>query len=254
MSDGLDDDGLCAAAVEAHDHDRWLAALFAPDARRAGLMALYAFNLEVARVRETVREPMLGEIRLQWWRETLQSCAEGRPREQPVARALARNVNDAAVWLRLQAVVDARSADLDAGPPADLAAYAAGTAGNLTQAAAILLGHGDSATLKAAWNAGTAYALVGLVRAAPFLAAHGRPWIAEGQGAGLLDQAVAHLAAARASRLPRGALAALLPATIAGLYLPWLRRAGGGMADPDPFVSPLRKQVTLIWRAALGQF
>lgn len=248
MSDELDDDGLCAAAVEAHDHDRWLAALFAPDTRRAGLMALYAFNLEIARVRETVREPMLGEIRLQWWRETLEACAEGRPREQPVARSLARHVTDAAAWPRLQALVDARGADLEAGPPADLAAYAAGTAGNLAEAAAILLGHADSATLAAARRAGTAYALVGLVRAAPFLAAHGRPWIAEGAQGGLLDQAAAQLAAARSAGVPRGALAAVLPAAIAGLYLPRLR------GEADPFVSPLRKQFTLLWRAALGRF
>jgi len=248
LSDELDDDGLCAAAVEAHDHDRWLAALFAPDARRPGLMALYAFNLEVSRVRETVREPMLGEIRLQWWRETLDGCAEGRPREQPVARALARHVTEPAAWSRLQALIDARGADLDAGPPPDLAAYAAGTAGNLTEAAAILLGHGDSGTLAAARQAGTAYGLIGLVRAAPFLASHGRPWIEEGQAPALLAAAAGHLAAARQGRLPRGALAALLPAAIAGLYLPRLR------TDPDPFVSPLRKQMALLWRAALGRF
>ncbi len=251
MSDELDDDGLCAAAVEAHDHDRWLAALFAPDARRPALMALYAFNLEVARVRETVREPMLGEIRLQWWRETLEACARGQPREQPVARALARHVTDAAAWPLLQAIVDARSADLDAGPPPDLAAYAAGTSGNLAQAAAILLGRDDSDTMKAARAAGTAYALVGLVRAAPFLAAHGRPWIGDGQVAGLLDQAAGHLAAARATGVARPALAAVLPATIAGLYLTRLRRPGG---DADPLVSPLRKQLTLLWRAAIGRF
>ncbi len=250
MSDELDDDGLCATAVEAHDHDRWLAALFAPDARRPALLALYAFNLEVARVRETVREPMLGEIRLQWWRETLEACAEGRPREQPVARALARHVGDAAAWARLQAIIDARAADLEAGPPPDLVAYAAGTAGNLAEAAAIVLGRGEPATLAAARAAGTAQALVGLVRAAPFLADHGRPWIAEGQGAGLLDAAAGHLAAARAAGVPRAALAAALPATIAGLYLARLRRGD----DPNPFVSPLRKQVTLLWRAALGRF
>lgn len=250
MSDELDDDGLCAAAVEAHDHDRWLAALFAPDARRPGLMALYAFNLEVARVRETVREPMLGEIRLQWWRETLEGCAAGQPREQPVARALARHVSASDAWPRLQALIDARTADLDAGPPADLAAYAAGTAGNLTEAAAILLGHADSGTLAAARAAGTAYALVGLVRAAPFLAAHGRPWIGEREEAALLAAAAGHLAQARRARVPRGALAALLPATIAGLYLGRLQAD----RDPDPFVSPLRKQTALLWRAALGRF
>ena len=43
--------------------------LFAPAEHRGALFALYAFNLEVARVREVVREPLAGEIRLQWWRD-----------------------------------------------------------------------------------------------------------------------------------------------------------------------------------------
>ena len=56
--------------------DRFLAALFAPAAQRPALFALYAFNVEIARVRDVAREPMPGEIRLQWWREVV----EGRAR------------------------------------------------------------------------------------------------------------------------------------------------------------------------------
>ena len=55
----------CQNQVRQHDRDRYLTALFAPPARRPGLFALYAFNLEVAKVREAVSEPMLGHIRLQ---------------------------------------------------------------------------------------------------------------------------------------------------------------------------------------------
>ena len=79
----------CEAMVKAADPDRYIAALFAPAARRRYLFALYAFNLEIAKVAEAVRQPMLGEIRLQWWRETLEGARAGKPRTHDVARALA---------------------------------------------------------------------------------------------------------------------------------------------------------------------
>ena len=70
----------CEAQVRAGDRDRFLAALFAPAQHRAGLFALYAFNLEIARVREAARTPMAGEIRLQWWSDVLAGKARGAPR------------------------------------------------------------------------------------------------------------------------------------------------------------------------------
>ena len=62
-----------------HDRDRFQTALFAPAERREALFALYAFNYEIARVREAVREPMLGQIRLQWWREAIAAAYAGEP-------------------------------------------------------------------------------------------------------------------------------------------------------------------------------
>src|SRR3546814_13116142 len=56
----------CGALVERHDPDRYLASLFAPEAQREDLFALYAFNYEVAKTAEVVSEPMIGQIRLQW--------------------------------------------------------------------------------------------------------------------------------------------------------------------------------------------
>jgi len=78
-----------AASVRAADPDRYFAALFAPAAQRPFLLALYAFNAEVARVAETVREPMLGAIKLEWWRETSEGASRGTPRNHDVARGLA---------------------------------------------------------------------------------------------------------------------------------------------------------------------
>src|SRR5471030_63417 len=78
-----------AQSVRAADPDRYFSALFAPAPLRPCLMALYAFNHEVARIAETVREPMLGAIRLEWWRETAEQAAKGAPRNHDVARGLA---------------------------------------------------------------------------------------------------------------------------------------------------------------------
>src|SRR5208282_2178696 len=63
-----------AALVRRHDRDRFQTALFAPAARREALFALYAFNCEIARVRERVTQPTLGQIRLQWWREAIETA------------------------------------------------------------------------------------------------------------------------------------------------------------------------------------
>src|SRR5688572_31872194 len=82
----------CAREVRRADYDRFLTVLFAPPAARERLFALYAFNHEIAKVRETVSEPMLGQIRLQWWREAIATIYEGKPRPHAVVDALAAAV------------------------------------------------------------------------------------------------------------------------------------------------------------------
>ena len=71
----------CEALVRAADRERFLTALFAPADRRNALFALYAFNIEIARVREAVREPLAGEIRLQWWSDALRGLGPRRMRK-----------------------------------------------------------------------------------------------------------------------------------------------------------------------------
>ena len=78
----------CIALVREADHDRYLATLFAPAEHRDALYALYAFNVEIARVRDLVRQPMPGEIRLQWWREALEGERDSEAAAHPVAAAL----------------------------------------------------------------------------------------------------------------------------------------------------------------------
>ena len=84
-----------AALVRRHDRDRFQTVLFAPAAHREALFALYAFNYEIARVRESVTQPMLGQIRLQWWRENIAAAFEGSAiRHHPVAEALTAAIRD----------------------------------------------------------------------------------------------------------------------------------------------------------------
>src|SRR3954452_10041979 len=94
----------CESFLREGYSDRYWASLFAPADKRPHLHALYAFNFEVARVREAVREALVGEIRLQWWRDALQGEARGDVRANPVAAAL----DDTIVQFRLpqQSFVD----------------------------------------------------------------------------------------------------------------------------------------------------
>src|SRR5918994_1208498 len=102
-----------ASELRRHDHDRYLTCLFAPRARRGQLFALYAFNLEVAKTAEVVSEPMLGQIRLQWWREAVAGIYAGAPPRHEVIRPL----GDAVRARRLtrehfERLLDARAFDL----------------------------------------------------------------------------------------------------------------------------------------------
>src|SRR5689334_21459604 len=97
----------CEALVREHDKDRYLAALFASAERRGALFALYAFDLEVASIRERAREPMPGEIRLQWWREVIAGERGAEAAAHPVAAALTQTLARFSLSRdRLDALVD----------------------------------------------------------------------------------------------------------------------------------------------------
>ncbi|MEM6490555.1 MAG: squalene/phytoene synthase family protein [Pseudomonadota bacterium] len=167
----------CAALVRKADPDRFLATLIAPARRRASLFALYAFNHEVAKTRDVVSEPMLGQIRLQWWRDALEEAAAGEPRKHEVVEGLAAALADDLARAPLDALIDARERDLDDAPFADLRdlnAYIAGVAEPLVDAAAPLFAFTD-ADLAAARAAGRAWAMSGLLRAARARSAAKRP-------------------------------------------------------------------------------
>src|ERR1700724_581966 len=105
-----------AALVRRHDRDRYQTVLFAPAARREALFALYAFNYEIARVRESVREPMLGQIRLQWWREAIAAVYAGAPpRRHAVVEPLSVAIRARDLSRKhFDRLIDSRERDLDA--------------------------------------------------------------------------------------------------------------------------------------------
>ncbi|MBM3524574.1 MAG: squalene/phytoene synthase family protein, partial [Alphaproteobacteria bacterium] len=166
-----DEAAYCADQVRRFDHERWLTTLVAPaDARRA-LLALYALNVELARTRESIREPQMGLIRLQWWRDAIAELYDRSPRRHPVVQEL----DTVAIVERVPIgdvidLIDARERDLDDAPPDSLAAledYGAATAGRLAAIALRVLGLYDLPARAAAVTSGTAWALTGLLRAAP---------------------------------------------------------------------------------------
>lgn len=252
----------CAEQVRRLDRERYLCALFAPPEGRERLLALYAFNVEIARVRETVSEPLIGQMRLQWWREAIAEFREGKVRAHPVAKALqAAFAQSPPAPELIERLLETREFDLDDAPPPDMTSlenYAVGSSGALLQAGLHLLGVRSDAAHHAARHVGVAWALLGHLRAAPFhasqrrlylpqdrLLAHGvdtEELVAGRPGPGLAkvarelaDRATEHLAAARALRrdVPREALPALLPAVLATRHHRRLTRAGFDLFTPD---------------------
>jgi NADH dehydrogenase [ubiquinone] 1 alpha subcomplex assembly factor 6 len=260
--------------VRRHDRDRYQTALFAPAARREALFALYAFNYEIARVREIVTQPMLGQIRLQWWREVIDAAYAGGPvRQHEVAQPLTAAIREYGLAREpFDRMIDARERDLADAAPADMAAlegYAGATSAGLVRLTLAVLGAGEPEAHAAAGEVGIAYGLAGLLRAMPFHAAAGRRYIPDdvvarggldpadyaaqrptpalrAATAEIAEAARGHLATARRRAAPRTARPALLPAVIADRFLARLARAGH-----DPLAPELRPPDPLqAWRLA----
>jgi phytoene/squalene synthetase len=235
----------CALTVRRVDPDRYFSALFAPAAIRPHLFALYAFNHELAHAVESVRDPMIGEIRLQWWRETLAGARSGMPRRHDVAMALAGSFEVLPLpFALLEAMVDARSLDLQGGTFTDEPgrdAYVDATSGNLMRLAARVLGAGDRHD-GLAREAGLAYGLAGLLRNRAHPSARQR-LLSDAGAAQAARDARAHLQGARRQPPAKSALAAFLPASLVPLYL----------RDPSREIALHRRQLRLLGAALRGR-
>ena len=166
----------CGALVHEHDRDRWLASLFAPADKRPHLHALYAFNIEIARIRDVVSDPMPGEIRLQWWTDALEDAARGDVQAHPVADAFLDTIAKFGLSRAdFSTLIEARRFDLYDDPMPDMRAlivFCDATAACLFRAAAKILS-GQPAD-EAAHAAGIAWGITGLLRALPLHAARGQ--------------------------------------------------------------------------------
>ncbi|HEY1362677.1 MAG TPA: squalene/phytoene synthase family protein [Xanthobacteraceae bacterium] len=268
----------CEALLRAVDRDRFLTALFAPADRRPALLALYAFNAEIARVREVAHQPLAGEVRLQWWRDLLGGESGEAGAGNPVAAALLATITGHGLPTEpLRQLVEARRFDLYEEPMpslAELERYLEATSCGLIGVAAHALVSGDCGMPGLVRAVGLAYGITALLKAFPVHAGRGQLFIPldllERHGAAraqatsggpaspalraalaeLRGEARRHLDAARAllGTAPAAALPALLPAALVAPVLARMERR-----DYEPFapveIAAWRRQ-WLIWCAA----
>ena len=239
----------CQELVAKADKDRFLSCLFAPKDVRHHLFALYAFNVEIARIRETVSEPQIGLVRQQWWLDTIDGIYAGRMPDHPVAQALAHAIAKGELPKHaLHNLIIAREFDLYDDPvPAlsDLEGYLGETSSSLIQMAALILGKGAA---DAAGLAGVAFGLAGVLRLqkSRYLPHDMVQTLGEKETINqLCTHARKRLNEARTlhKAIPASAMPAFLPVSLTELYLSRIER--GGTLE----VSQLRRQIVL-WRAA----
>jgi phytoene synthase len=266
--------------VREADRDRYLSALFAPAEKRAALFALYAFNVEIARVRGLIREALPGEIRLQWWRDAVPG--EAPAAGNPVAEALVQTIREHELPLAaFDNMIEARLFDLYDDPMpsrTDLEGYCGETASALIQLAGLVLDRDAAlATADLAGHAGCAQAMAGLLRSLPIHLARGQCYVPrdvlsaagtspeefvaeKGDAAGkravtaMIALAREHLAKFEegARHLPPSLRPAYLPASLTDAYLSVLSRASVDPFNRIPDILPLRRNLAMARRAFFG--
>ncbi|TPI62623.1 phytoene/squalene synthase family protein [Mesorhizobium sp. B3-1-3] len=268
-------------AVRAADHDRYLSALYAPADRRDALLALYAFNAEIAGVRDRIHEPLPGEVRLQWWRDVI--AADG-PEEtgHPIADALkAAIVGNHLPKSAFDNMLEARIFDLYDDPMpsrTDLEGYCGETAAALIQLAAMVLDPVVAPRFaELAGRAGCAQAITGLLLLLPLHRRRGQCFVpadilaaagttpeefVKGEGGAGAERAVAamialareHLSAFEkgAPALPVALRPAFLPLALTRAYLDKMEKAGGSPLGSTTTLSTLRRHWLLLRHAMRG--
>jgi phytoene synthase len=163
--------GFCAELVRSHDFARYASALFVPAPQRRALLALYAFNVEVSRVREQVSQPLPGEVRLQWWTDALAGEGHGGVEGNPVAAELLLAIR---TWRlpaeRLSRLFVEHQFDLYNDPMPTMAAlegYINDTSSALFSLAALIAGQSSEAIEHLARHAGLAQGIAQVMAALP---------------------------------------------------------------------------------------
>jgi phytoene synthase len=262
---------FCADLVRSHDFVRYASTLFVPPDRRRALLALYAFNVEIARVREQVTQPLPGEIRLQWWTDMLanegQGDAEGNPVAAELRRAIAQFLLPAGLLSRL---IEEHQFDLYNDPMPTMAAlegYVTDTASALFTLAARIAGPLSAEVEHLARHAGFAQGFTEVIAALPrdasrrqlflpqqLLESHGGKMeqVFSGKLTPTLRAALDQLIA-DARRHLETALTLLTdtPREVAPVFLPLavVRRELDRMSRPDvdPFTPHVRSRLSILW-------
>ncbi|MEM8570176.1 MAG: squalene/phytoene synthase family protein [Pseudomonadota bacterium] len=251
----------CTELVRRADPDRWRAAMAATGEKRDGLMALYAFNLEIARAPWVASDPLLAQIRLQWWKDAIDEIYAGAPpRRHEVVEPLSNAILAAGLPRHLMdETIDARIFDADAAPFKDAAAlqvHVDRTAGHIMVLAAHLLGANEAAT-GVIRSYAQGIGLAAFVQALPDYAARRRaPLPSDVKAPALLDLAANKIAAARSSRaaVPRDLLPALLPGVIPALRLKRARAARNPMNWRASELSEFERRAWFTWAAVTGRW
>ena len=267
-----DSAAFCAELVRSHDFARYASTLFVPAAQRRALLALYAFNVEISRVREQVSQPLPGEIRLQWWTDMLAGAGHGGVEGNPVAAELLLAIRSCRLPVeRLSRLIDEHQFDLYNDPMPTMAAlegYINDTSSALFSLGAGIAGRQSDEIEHLARHAGLAQGIAQViaalpldavaapvVRAAAIAAAawqrHGRSVCRQADAARLraaLDQLIGE---ARGHLKTAFALLASVPPEARPVFLPLalVRRDLQRMsrADNDPFVPQSTSRFRTLW-------
>jgi len=272
MSSGADADAaFCADLVRSHDFDRYASTLFVDAGTRRALLALYAFNVEICRVRDQVSQPLPGEIRLQWWTDMLAGSGHGGVEGNPVAAELRRAIGTYQLPVEpLSRLIEAHLFDLYNDPMPDLTAlqaYVDATASTLFSLGARVTGETSDVTDHLARHAGLAQGFVRVITALPADAARRQLFVPlqllESHGSGMeeafartatpqlraaVDQLVSE---ARANLATAFDLLADVPPAVRPIFLP-LALVGDDLkrmsrADADLFDPPARSRLRTLW-------
>jgi hypothetical protein len=245
--------------VERSDPIRFAALMAAPPAARAPLATLYAFNLEVARAPWVSKEPMIAEMRLQWWRDALEDASKGTVRAHEVMPPLAELMTNHSLPLdMLDRMVEARRWDIYSDAFEDdtaLDAYLADTAGGLMVLSGRVLGAGASDQGLAAY--GWAAGLAAYLQAVPELVARGRIPLLDGRDDGiraLAEVGLARLAVARAARIEPAAAPALLAGWQAEALLRLAAKDPARVGDGALHLSEFSRRGRLLWQAVTRRY
>jgi phytoene synthase len=246
----------CATLVQRGDPDRFLAVMAAPAHARAQLFPLYAFNLEIARVPWVTEEPLIAEMRLQWWEDVVENAASGAAKAHEVAAPLHELIRDFGLPVEvIGRLIAARRWDIHHAPHDDrtaLHAYLEDTGAGLMWLAARALGAPDTAE-DAVRAYGWASAAAAYLRAVPELQARGRQPLPKGATAADLGRTgLEKLATARAARktVPKD----VAPALLAGWQAEPILKQGLVTDSSSLGLPEFQRRGRLLWQAFTGRW